>query len=182
MEGLRFTIIIPPTGQMRARTRAFRVGDRLTSRAHKHEKQEAEEGRIGALLLGHRPPEPLQGPLILVVRAYLPIPQSQSKKWKAAALACQIAPEKKPDWDNLGKNLCDVMNGIFWVDDKQIVDGRVIKLYGDPARWEIEIRPWVPEKRWQPAQSFSSGTAQHQGIHPELFSPTRGDIVTARGK
>jgi Holliday junction resolvase RusA-like endonuclease len=170
---VKFTIIIPPTGQMRARSTAFRVGQKIRARTHKHKKQEKEEERLLALLMEHRPPKPLKGPLVFVVRAFLPIPQSQSKKWKAAALAGQIAPEKTPDWDNLGKNLCDVMNGIFFEDDKQVVDGQVVKLYGDPARWEIEIRPWAPEKECEhffyKQPDVASVASISRSAHPELW-------------
>jgi len=44
-----------------------------------------------------------------------------------------------PDWDNCGK-ITDALNGTCWVDDGQIVDGRVIKLYATIPRLVIEVR------------------------------------------
>lgn len=32
------------------------------------------------------------------------------------------------DWDNYGKSICDGLNGVAYVDDSQIIDGRVRKL------------------------------------------------------
>jgi len=112
--------------------------------AYKDGNQRREEDKIISLLFEHRPLEPLTGPLRFKATCYLPIPKSKSKKWQAAALAGVIRPDKKPDWDNLGKNLCDVMNRVFWEDDSQIVDGHVVKLYGAPARWEVEIEQLSP--------------------------------------
>jgi Holliday junction resolvase RusA-like endonuclease len=36
----------------------------------------------------------------------------------------------KPDWDNVGKIVCDALNGVAWHDDAQIVDAHVEKRYG----------------------------------------------------
>jgi Holliday junction resolvase RusA-like endonuclease len=55
----------------------------------------------------------------------------------------EIRPAKKPDWDNIGKMLCDVFNGVFWHDDAQIVGAMVRKQYSDKPRWEVEIREVV---------------------------------------
>ena len=57
------------------------------------------------------------------------------------------APRHKtsvPDWDNVSKSICDALNGIAWVDDAQIVDGRTVKKYASeehPVGVEIEIKP-----------------------------------------
>lgn len=82
----------------------------------------------------------LDGPLEVHVSAYMPIAESKPKKWRAAALAGEIRPTKKPDWDNFGKIL-DALNLVVWVDDSQIVDGRVQKFYSDQPRMEIIVRP-----------------------------------------
>lgn len=36
--------------------------------------------------------------------------------------------DKRADWDNLGKLVSDALNGIIWVDDRQVIDARVMKL------------------------------------------------------
>jgi Holliday junction resolvase RusA-like endonuclease len=38
--------------------------------------------------------------------------------------------QKRDDWDNLGKSVCDAINGVVYVDDSQIVGATVRKFYG----------------------------------------------------
>jgi Holliday junction resolvase RusA-like endonuclease len=80
---------------------------------------------------------PLTGPLAAILTAYMPTAPSWSKKKLAAALAGEIRP-RLPDWDNLAK-ATDALNGVVWRDDSQVADGRVIKLYSDRPRLEIEV-------------------------------------------
>lgn len=137
---MKFTVIIPPKAQMRAGRRGFKAGNRICVQTYKDPKQEQEENRLITLLYQHQPPAPMTGPLILGIKAYLPMPK-KSKKWQAAALAGETRPVTTPDLDNLEKHLKDCCKGIFWVDDKQVVGHtpEFGKYYGDPPRWEIEI-------------------------------------------
>nr|DAS64817.1 MAG TPA: Endodeoxyribonuclease RusA [Caudoviricetes sp.] len=75
----------------------------------------------------------------MLVTAYKPIPKSTSKKKRVLMIGDIIRPTKKPDWDNVGKIVCDALNKIAFCDDTQIVDGRVIKLYAEQPRVEVEI-------------------------------------------
>lgn len=138
---MKFTIPLPPKAQKRARSRAVMQGDRAFSMTYKDKGQRIEEDKFIALLCQYRPEIPLDGPILLGVRAYLPIPESKPKKFKAAAQAGEIRPTTKPDLDNLLKHLKDCCKGIFWIDDKQVVGylPETGKYYGYPARWEITI-------------------------------------------
>jgi len=137
---VKFTILLPPTGQKRARSRGFvKPGGAVCAQTYKDKGQRIEENKLIALMYEHRPPEPLQGPLVLWVKAYLPIPKSMSKAKLREALERRLFPTTKPDVSNLLKQIEDVMNGVFWVDDKQIVIATVEKLYSDPPRWELRI-------------------------------------------
>jgi Holliday junction resolvase RusA-like endonuclease len=109
------------------------------ARTYKHPEQSRYEAQVAALLAQHRPDAPLDGPLSLSVTAYLPIPKSKPKRWQAAALAGEIWPTGKPDCSNILKNIEDIMNGVFWRDDAQIVGVQAFKRYSDSPRWEIEI-------------------------------------------
>ena len=71
--------------------------------------------------------------------AYYPIPKSISKKKRQAMLDKRIRPTKKPDYDNIGKVVCDSLNGIAYRDDAQIVDGLVRKFYSDDPRVVVKI-------------------------------------------
>ena len=50
-----------------------------------------------------------------------------------------IRPTRKPDFDNIGKVICDALNGIAYRDDAQIVDALVRKFYSDIPRVIVEI-------------------------------------------
>lgn len=69
-------------------------------------------------------------PLMVQIVAYMPIPQSASQKQRERMLRGAIACTKRPDWDNIGKIICDALNGVAWHDDAQIVRATVSKLYG----------------------------------------------------
>lgn len=73
------------------------------------------------------------------IYAYYPIPQSASKRKKTAMEAGELLPTKKPDWDNVGKIVCDALNGCAWKDDSQIVDAVVHKRYAAVPRVVVEI-------------------------------------------
>jgi Holliday junction resolvase RusA-like endonuclease len=122
----------PPIGKQRVRRAA-------AGHAYTPEKTVSFEGRLAyaaQLVMGERPP--LDGPLCLDVKLFLPVPPSWPNKRRAAALAGELLPTVKPDWDNGGK-LTDALNQIVWLDDRQIVDGRVRKAYSDRPRTEVRV-------------------------------------------
>jgi len=51
---------------------------------------------------------------------------------------------KKPDWDNIGKLICDGINNLIWKDDAQIAIGKVIKRF-----IKIGEEPGVKVKIWK---------------------------------
>ena len=73
------------------------------------------------------------------ITAYKAPPSSASKRKAMQMLDGAIFPGKKPDWDNLGKIICDALNGIAYIDDAQIVDAHVIKRYARVPFVEVEI-------------------------------------------
>lgn len=79
------------------------------------------------------------------VFAYYAVPKSVSKKKRAAMLAHQIRPTKKPDFDNIGKVVCDSLNGIAYHDDAQIVDAMVRKFYSETPRVVVTIQEYGGE-------------------------------------
>lgn len=98
--------------------------------------------------------ELLIGPVELTVTSILPVPPSWSRKKREAALAGEIRPVTKPDWDNLGKQT-DALNGIVWGDDAQVVDGRSVKFYGATPSMHVTVRQLS-----QPLNSRSGGKDQ----------------------
>lgn len=72
--------------------------------------------------------------------AYYAIPKSASKKKRQMMLDKKIRPTKKPDFDNIGKIICDSLNQIAYKDDSQIVDAMVRKFYDEIPRVVVTIR------------------------------------------
>lgn len=72
--------------------------------------------------------------------AYYNIPPSTSKKRRTMMLEHKIRPTKKPDWDNIGKIVCDSLNNIAYHDDNQVVDAQVRKFFSENPRVEVTIR------------------------------------------
>lgn len=68
-------------------------------------------------------------PLKVEIIAGLSIPSSKSQKWKQAAIDGKEKPTKKPDVDNIAKNVTDALSGVIYKDDKQITSLVVGKIY-----------------------------------------------------
>ena len=81
---------------------------------------------------------PVEGPVIIVWRAFYTVPKSWSKKKKALIQAGKNAKTSKPDTDNIAK-VKDALNGIVWKDDAQVYYEIIGKFYGDKPRLEVEI-------------------------------------------
>lgn len=84
--------------------------------------------------------KPFEGPVRMIITAYMPIPQSTSKAKKTDMMRLIIRPTKKPDVDNIIKIIADALNGLAYQDDKQIVSCTVEKVYSDVPRVEVEIK------------------------------------------
>jgi Holliday junction resolvase RusA-like endonuclease len=79
------------------------------------------------------------GPVALAMVAVFEPPASWTKAKRAAALAGEVVPVVKPDWDNLGKIVSDAMNEVVYKDDAQIFEAHVSKRYGEMARVEVAV-------------------------------------------
>lgn len=74
------------------------------------------------------------------IAAYYAIPKSTSKKKRQMMLEHRLRPTKKPDFDNIGKIICDSLNLIAYHDDSSIVEAQVRKLYSENPRVEVTIK------------------------------------------
>jgi Holliday junction resolvase RusA-like endonuclease len=163
---ISFTLIIEPRSQLRHRTGQVRLkGGQVITKAYDCERTKLDNETLSALLLPHKPPVPLTGPLELTIDAYLKIPKGFSKKKTAAALSGELRPITKPDLDNLAKKLKDRMGrGFFYEDDKQIVTETVRKWYGDPPRWEVmleQARQLALTASWEASPNMPGGGPEH---------------------
>lgn len=114
---------VKSTGRAFTPEKTVRFEDRLSIVA-----QEAMAGRA-----------PLDGPLAVEVEIRMPVPLSKPKRWRDHALSGVIRPTKKPDADNFAKML-DACNMIVWVDDSQIVDLHVKKIYHEAPAFVARVR------------------------------------------
>ena len=82
----------------------------------------------------------LETPLEVHIRAYFEIPKSTSKKKKEQMLENEINPTIKPDTDNIAKSILDSLNGIAYLDDKQVIKLIVEKWYAEIPSVSVEIK------------------------------------------
>jgi len=88
------------------------------------------------------PAELLTGPLRIDLFFYFSRPKAHygtgrnSGKLKSSAPSWKVS---KPDRDNLDKFVLDAMTTVFFKDDSQICDGRIVKQYSERPRTVIFI-------------------------------------------
>lgn len=134
---LKFRLNCIPTAQARARHMTTKSG---LSVSYKSANQKANERTLESLLAPHAPKAPLAGPLVLEFVAALPVGKSDSRTLREAKLTGLVAPEKKPDIDNLTKQIMDCMTRLqFWADDVQVVCLRCEKIYAEQGYWDVAL-------------------------------------------
>lgn len=72
-------------------------------------------------------------------KSYFPIPSSMNKIEQILAEMGFIRPISKPDWDNVAKAYCDMIQGFLIYDDSLIIEGTSSKFYSIKPRIEITI-------------------------------------------
>ena len=133
---IAFVLPCIPTAQARARHGVVN-GHSMT---FKSGAQRANEQTLDALLAPHAPETPLMGAVTLEFRAVFPPPRSASKKAREAMLRGTEPHTKKPDLDNLVKQLKDAMTRLqFWCDDRQVVRISCEKRYGEVGEWRVAV-------------------------------------------
>jgi Holliday junction resolvase RusA-like endonuclease len=157
LQPIKFQIGIIPRAQMRSNSRAVKRKNtnKYIAMTYKNTKQKNSEEQFCQVIEQFAPEVPFTCPVILGVKAFIPIPQSKPAWWKTAADQGFIRPTSTPDFDNYQKQCMDVMTQTsFWHDDSQVVGltNDSGKFYSIKPHWEIEIIPlWQPEskKEWE---------------------------------
>jgi len=130
------TVVVPGTPIAKKRPRfAVRGG-----KGHVYSDQETEEGKLLWELRQQFKGEPLEGALQVQITFYFVPLKGDKAKVRAAKLNGEEGHTKKPDVDNLIKFYFDVMNGLIWVDDSQVVAVFGEKRFAEQARTEIIIK------------------------------------------
>lgn len=136
-------IIVPgePVAKGRPRVRIMKFGGKLTPQLYAPKETQDYEDRVrqyanraigGKVALD-------EVAIGMIVRVFIPVPDSWPQKKKAAAILGQLFPLSRPDGDNYLKMACDALNGIIYRDDSLVTDKHVIKRYSENPRMEIEV-------------------------------------------
>ncbi len=115
----------PPRGKARPRNNPNSTFPYIDPNARKYDSQlryAATQEMAGRT--------PTAQPVRMLVEQRFPLLKGFSKKERAAALSGQMRPTKKPDADNTLK-LADCLNKVVFVDDAQIVEATVSKIYSE---------------------------------------------------
>lgn len=136
---IQFTVPGKPVGK--ARPRFTRTGHTYTPEATTayEQKVRAEYARQTK---NFRFPDGV--PVRVQICAHYPVPASTSRKNADRMLTGELAPIKKPDWDNIGKIICDSLNGVAYKDDAQITRATVWKLYGAQPGVTVVLQEATP--------------------------------------
>lgn len=132
-------VIIPGTPKGKARPRMTRRGHVYTPKT-----TASAEAAAKVAAIAQSSNQPSLKAIQLELLAIFPVPKSWLQTKRQDALTGVIRPTVTPDFDNIAKLYCDAMNNILWQDDRQIVDGRSLKCYGEnPAviLWYWPVSP-----------------------------------------
>lgn len=113
---------------------------------------------VSLTAIQHAPIKPLQGPLELTLEFWMPRPKSHYRTGKFAHILKINAPKWhicKPDRDNLSKAVMDAISDtkMIWIDDSQVCDGPVRKLYCEPRLAGV----WVWIQSLETSEGDSNG-------------------------
>ena len=115
-------------------------------RFYKKKHVAAAEADIIRLLRPHAPSATMAGDLSLVLIFTFPWRASENKGVITRFLHLPITT--KPDCSNIVKMVEDAMTRLmFWNDDSQVAELRVVKRYGDTPGIECQIMPVIGDYR-----------------------------------
>lgn len=138
MDEIRFTIPGKPFGKQRPRV--VNRGKFSTAYTPKYTVQYENLVKLYYEQAAHGEMFPEDAMLDVRIFAFYEIPKSTSKKRRADMLANKIRPTKKPDFDNIGKIICDSLNLVAYHDDSSVVDAQVRKFYSEQPRVVVSIK------------------------------------------
>lgn len=133
------TYIVYGEPQGKGRPRFARRGNHISTYTPQKTKSYEDEIKMMAkAAMGAS--EPLETPVTVAIYIRVGIPTSFSKQKRKDALSGIIRPTKKPDLDNIAKCFLDSMNEIVYLDDKQVVNLHVTKVYAETPAVEVMVK------------------------------------------
>ena len=140
---IELTIPGSPRPQGRPRTRIVTPhGRKPVATIYEDGKDKRAKVHIQSNVRKDAPAQPLIGPLKVVIYYTMQRPLNEYGTGRNAGQLKTTAAQfhiKKPDVDNMAKLTIDALTGIFWHDDSQICDLRVIKDYGKNPKTVVQI-------------------------------------------
>ena len=141
-----FALPIVPTPKMRQRARVF--NGHASTYTCAAQKVNAES--IIALMARYAPKSPAIGPLRLDILCCMQIPKSMTKRDREGIKGLVTLPAKKPDLDNLDKQIMDAMTRLrFWEDDSQVCLILSGKMYSETPCWLVRLSKCQPDALWR---------------------------------
>lgn len=93
-------------------------------------------------IIKYRCAKPLEGRIVVNIKAYFAIPKNTNKIQKEGMLEGNISPVKKPDIDNIAKIILDSLNKLAFKDDNQITKLCIEKIYSEKEKVCVSIEEY----------------------------------------
>lgn len=141
-ETIKLTVLGEPLAQKRHRHASRDRNGRPLPFVMTYDPSEKDKQSLREVVQSKAPDKPLQGPLRVDLYLYYARLKGHYGTGKNAGKVKDSAPLwkiTKPDRDNADKIVLDSLNKIFWIDDAQVCDGRILKQYSEKPRTEIYI-------------------------------------------
>jgi len=133
-----FLPCVPPTTSHHHK-RIARIGH--FSKLVDREELVAAKGLLEELLIPHRIPKPIEGPVILRIEYTWPWLSTHGKRIRASGRIPHIS---KPDLSNVTKTIEDRLARLLFIeDDRKVFDLHVRKWWGERPGIEIVIAPFT---------------------------------------
>ena len=121
----------------KARPRATRIGSNI--RMYTPKKTQGYEQLIKGCYIAKYGIHPTDKPVSVTIDITLAIPKATPKKQREKMLCGKYKATKKPDIDNVAKAVLDALNGIAYIDDKQVAQLILSKRYGETEGIRVYI-------------------------------------------
>lgn len=148
----RVTFVVAGQPTAKGRPRAFVRNGQIGMRTP--DQTVAYERAIGYAARPHFR-TPIDGPVRLDIVAIFAMPVSWSKKRRAEESGGWHT--SKPDRDNIEKAIKDALNGIAWVDDRQVADGSCLKVWGEVGEVRVTVTPLLTAGPWKHIGGLAEG-------------------------
>jgi Holliday junction resolvase RusA-like endonuclease len=116
---------------------------RMTKSGHIYTPKKTKDAEALIKLYARTYISPTDQPLSMRIRFGMPIPKSYSKAKRLAIQNGELHHTKTPDLDNLLKLVLDGLNGVAYIDDKQIIELSAAKFYAESVGTTVQIRSWA---------------------------------------